>query len=361
MDNNIPWWNINIDNSISSLVKQAIDSKKISQGSLTKELEQELAKHLNVPYVVCTTSGTVALLLAYIASGLRAGDEIITCDRTWIATANSALVLGAKVKVVDCIKNNQLIDTDKIEKEITPKTKLVVPVHMNGDYAFSNKVNDLIGNYDISIVEDSCQAFMSQYQGNRIGYESRFSCYSFGMAKMITSGQGGFITCHDKEDQQLLFQIRDQGLTESKTSIIDSTLSGNFKFTDIQAAMLLPQLSNIDKILAKQQKIYNAYQEDLKSKYISIPIKNIKQGCTPLRVEATCPNPDKFIAKLKEFGVECKRGSLSLSQYPLIQSNIKDFPNSEFFSNHLITLPSGPGQSMDDIYRVIDIINDIFP
>ena len=139
----IDWWCIDVGREEIDAVGSAIQNRHVSQGPLTEEFEAELADLLGVKHVVCTTSGTMALFMAYIASGLKADEVVAMPTRTWIATANPALALGAKLKLIDSEQKRQTIDLDLLDTSLSRSDRIVVAVHMNGTGVDMEKMNAL--------------------------------------------------------------------------------------------------------------------------------------------------------------------------------------------------------------------------
>ncbi len=349
----IDGWRIDVGDAAPERVAAAIRNRQIGQGPLTEELEDRLATILNVADVVCTTSGTTALLMAFLAAGVGPGCEIIVPDRTWVATANAALLLGAKVRLVDVSVDTPLMDPEKIVAQITPGTRIVVPVHLNGRAVTMDALHHLARKYDLDIIEDACQALFSKHQDHYLGSFGRFGCFSLGLAKVLTTGQGGFITCRDKEDGQKLRRIRNQGLGGSQLTEVTQSLGGNFKFTDLQAALALSQLSALPHRLEHQQRLSRAYADELQDipwlRWVPVAMD---QGEIPLRAEFVCSHRTRFIQVMKENGIAVTAMTPSLHEYPHLQADGR-FPNADRYGPTLLTLPSGPEQPMENIFTTI--------
>ena len=355
----IDWWNIELGETEISNVISSIQNRNISQGKVTEDFEIKLAEQLEVPYVVCTTSGTVALLLAYMAIGIGPGDEVIVPNRTYIATAHPALLLGAKIKLVDVYSNKPILDENLIENQITSRTKAIVPVHLNGRSANMEVIDEIAKKHDIVVIEDAAQAFLSKRNGAYLGTLSRFGCFSLGMAKLITTGQGGFLACHIIEDQQKLLRLKNQGIFDVNRDKKFDMLAGNFKFTDIQASIGLAQLTKIQERLNHQVSIYKTYDNGLKSvkclKSIDVEINN---GEIPLRTEYLCTEREKFIELMLQHEIAVISQIPSLNDSPHLESD-GFFKNSQIYSRHLINLPCGPNQPMENVIKTIKVVKEI--
>lgn len=359
MDSRIRVWKIDVGAAAPQSVATAIVNQHISQGPLTEELEQRLSELLGVPHAVCTTSGTNALLLSYLALGIGPDTEVILPDRTWVATANAALLLGAKVVLADVKANTPLIDPAEIDRLVTPATRAIVPVHLNGRQAFIDEVMKVADRHGIPVVEDACQALMARHNERQLGTFGRFGCFSMGMAKLLPTGQGGFVVCRDAEDAARLRQIRNQGLTGASLVERHGRLGGNFKFTDVQAALALSQMDGLSARVERQKAILAAYRAGLGNlaAFRCLDVA-VDAGEVPLRPEFLCSERDRFVAEMTAEGIEVMPNSPNLSQYGHIGS-ARSLPQAEIFTNHMVTLPGGPDQDMNDIRRTIDTIRRI--
>jgi len=355
----INWWNIELGSKEIASVVAAIKNRNVSQGRLTEQLEQALAKLLEIPYVVCTTSGTSALMMAFIALGVGPQDEVIMSNRTFIATAHAAMILGARIRPIDVKHDRPIMDEDLIEKEINPATKVIVAVHLNGRACNMEKIIAIANKYKLPVIEDTAQANLSKFNGKYLGTLSRFGCFSLGMAKLITTGQGGFVVCRSEQDFIKLKRIRNQGVNDVFVDRNYNMLGSNFKFTDIQAAIGLVQLSKTKKKIKHQLSVYRKYKEGLKSvRCLKCVELNVDTGEIPLKAEFLCTERERFIVEMKQRGIVVRAEVPSLNEATHL--NCKgSYVNSQLFSRHLLTLPSGPDQPLKNIERTIDIIKQI--
>lgn len=150
--------------------------------------------------------------MTHMAIGLTPGDEIIVPDRTFIATINAAMMLGARIRLVDVRSDRPLLDPADIEAQLSERTKTIVPVHLNGRAADMEAIQAIADKHGLAVIEDAAQALMSKRRDRHLGTFARFGCFSLGMAKFLTTGQGGFVTCHTREDYHLLQKLKNQGV-----------------------------------------------------------------------------------------------------------------------------------------------------
>ena len=189
----IPWWKTTFGEQEIQKVTEAISNGHISQGPITEEFETRLAEALDVPYVVATTSGSVALLMALMAFGIQPDDEVIVPNRTWIATAHAVKMIGAKVVLVDVQPDLPIMEVAQLEQKITPRTKAIIPVHLSGRSADMDAIREIAKAHGLLIIEDAAQALFSKYRGEYCGTQSDAGCFSFSVAKLLPTGQGGAI------------------------------------------------------------------------------------------------------------------------------------------------------------------------
>lgn len=356
----IPWWNVTLDHRESDAVAVAIANRTIGQGPLTAKFEKVLAERYGVPHVVCTTSGTVALMMTYLAIGMGPGDEVIMPSITWVATANAALMLGAKVVLIDSRPDNLAIDEERIEQAITPRTRLIVPVPLNGSPVNIKRIVEIGQKHGIAVVEDACQSLFS-WDGDRlIGTNTRFACFSLGMAKALTTGQGGFVVCHTEEDAELLRRIRNQGLSDQARNERHNQIGGNFKFTDIQAAIGLSQMDRVDGRLDNQKALYRAYVSGLQGvNGLKIIPVNLDNNEVPLRTEVSCLKREAFVQEMMVRKVELISMSPCLHEYPFLEGDPDQFPHSTPYGKNNLILPSGPDQPVENAHRTVEIARDV--
>ncbi len=359
----INWWNVEVGEEAAPRIVDAIAKGHISQGPVTAEFESALAALLNVPYAVCTTSGTMALTISLLALGIQPGDEVIMPDRTWVATANAALLLGARVRLVDVLPDGPpIMDHDRIEAAITPKTRAILPVHLNGRAVAMEPVLTIAEKHGLGVVEDACPSICSRHRGRFVGTFGRFGCFSLGMAKLLGTGQGGVIVCHDEADYTLLTRIRNQGLSGSAMNERHDVRGGNFKFTDIQAALGLAQLGLLDKRIEHQKAIHQLYLDGLRGldAVTFVPV-DIEAGEIPLRADAMSPDRDRFVREMADRGIAIAPQSPNLSDFPFIADDGRTFANAKRFSDTMLTLPSGPDQPLVNVEKTVETIRAIDP
>jgi perosamine synthetase len=252
--------NVNIDSESIKAVQDVLKSGQLAQGPKVEEFEKAFANYIGTKYAVAVNSGTAALHLALMASGIGQGDEVITTPFSFIASANCCLYCGAVPVFADIDERTFNITPDLIEKRITRKTKAVIAVHLYGQPCDMKEISAICKRHKLILIEDACQAHGAEYDGQKVG-SFGIGCFSFYPTKNMTTGEGGIITTNNEDVAQKARMIRQHG--QSKRYVHD-VLGYNFRMTDIAAAMGICQLKNLDK--TNEKRLENAMYL---SKYIS--------------------------------------------------------------------------------------------
>jgi len=358
----IPWWKINFEKDDSKAIKKSLEDRLITQGQLTERLEQRFAELLGVPFVLLSINGSAALLMALMACGIEPGDEVIVPNLTFIATAQAPLLLGAKIKLVGVESERPVLDVKKVEAAITSRTKAIIPVHSNGRAVDMTSINKIAAKYKIKVIEDAAQALFSKNSFGYLGTQSDVGVFSLGVTKLITTIQGGIIVTKNKELFKRLKKIRNHGMSADTAFYSKSDMLGfNFKFNDLFASIGLTQIKKIKEKINTNLSIYNFYKAELEGlEYIKMMDVNVEAGEIPLWGEVLCVQREKLIRLLKKHNIQAKPFSPNLSDVPYLNSN-KKFKNSQIFADNGLILPSGSGQSKEDLHKVVRVLKESRP
>ena len=355
--NHIPWWKTRLGAEEVKSPMAAIQAGRLSQGEITAELEAKLAEQLKVPYVTLTTSGSVALLLTLIASGIGPGDEVIVSNRTFIATAHAPQLIGARIRLVDTKEDVPLMDPEQVLQNITPNTKAIIPVHLNGRACNLSLLREIADQHGLCLIEDAAQALFSKYKGNYLGGFGHFGCFSLGVTKLITSGQGGFVVTNNKTFHEKLQLLRSHGV-DSPLSEQFGAFGFNFRYTDIQASIALKQLERAPHKIKAHLKLYKQYGECIKD-FRSVRMLKVEtnKGEVPIWIEVLCKERDRLMSFLTKRGIESRKATPNLNVSPHLRDR-RIFRNSDYFEKRLLVLPSGPDQEPKDIERTLKALTD---
>ena len=353
----ISWWRTSFGDGEVEKLRESVQKECIGQGLVTEEFEEEISLALNVPFVVATTNGSAALYMALLSLGIGHGDEVIIPNRTWIASANAILLTGAKVVLVDVRSDLPLIDVAQIQSKITTQTKALMPVHLNGRSADMQGIQRLAEKFGIPIIEDACQAFFSSNSSGYLGTQSDVGCFSLGVTKLVSTGQGGFVVTKNRDVYERLKCIRNHGVTDEFTESYDQ-FGFNFKFTDLLASFGLVQLSRVSKRIVHLNKIYAKYESAIsKFKCVNLLPVNVLSGEIPLYAEVLCPERKELENFLHFHNIQARIVPPDLSTSSCIKDD-GSFPNSIRFSDQGLYLPCGPEQPLENIDFVIDTLYD---
>ncbi len=269
-------------------VKNAIDSHKIcGDGQYTKMCNEWLENRFNAQKVLLTTSGTTALDMAALLCDLKSGDEVILPSFTFSSTATAFVLAGATLVFVDVRPDTMNIDETKIEAAITPKTKVIVPVHYAGVACEMDTIMDIAQRHNLMVVEDAAQGVMSTYKGKALGTIGDFGCYSFHETKNYSMGEGGALVINNPKYNERAEILREKGTNRSKffRGQVDKytwvDFGDSYLPSDMNAAFLWAQLEVADQInsnrLETWNRYYNAFIELEKQGKITLP--TIPEGC----------------------------------------------------------------------------------
>jgi len=216
-----------------------------------KELEQQVAKRVGVPYAVAVNSGTSALLVALIGLGVGPGDEVIVPGYTFIASISS-IIYARAVPILAEVDRTLNLDPADVKRKITPRTKAIMAVHMLGNPARLDKLKAIAEEHKLLLIEDCAQAFGARYKGRAVGSIGDAGTYSFNVYKTITAGDGGMVVTRDEPAYRRFFGIHDQGHSPLRTGVEIGRrpfVGLDFRMTELAAAVLLAQLSKLGAIL----------------------------------------------------------------------------------------------------------------
>lgn len=343
----IPWWNISMGAAASDAVADAVRQRRITCGPLVELFEQRMAALLDVPHAIATSSGSTALTLALMEAGVGPGDEVIVPDRTWIATAHAAHILGATVILADVQQDLPLLSAEAFARAITPRTKAVIPTHLNGRACDMKEIQRIAREHGILVIEDACQALCCKdpQSGHALGTLSHAGCFSFTLAKCITCGQGGLVVTQDAETARRLRLMR----THGTASVIDAhwELPGsNFRMLDVIAALGLSQLDMLEQRLASFSALYARYEDILGSVrgVTLLPVNG--QHAVPIYIEVMCEDRAVLVQYLADKGIESRPMYPDLHEAPhFAAANTGSYPHSRRFAQQCLVLPSGPNRT----------------
>ena len=312
-------------------------------GRLLPEFETKFAAYQNAKYGVAVSNGSVALETALFALDVKPGDEIITTPYTFIATSTAILRAGARPVYVDIDPETYQIDATKIESAITERTRAIMPVHMGGGPVNLDAVLDVAKRHNLLVVEDACQAWGAEWRGRRVGAIGDVGTFSFQTSKNITSGEGGIVVTNRDDVFERSWSYRNVGRVRGGAWYQHEILGWNYRLTEFQAALLLPQLERLPEH-TRQRTASAAYLNQHLSEVPGIAPVRIDERVTQhawhlfmLRFDAEAFDGlprQRFIEALRAEGIPASPGYLTpLSEVGAVQRAIQaTLPEGEIWT-----------------------------
>jgi perosamine synthetase len=346
-------------------VTSVLESGILAQGKKMEEFEQAFAEFIGTKYAVAVSSGTAALHIALLAHGIGPGDEVITTPFSFVATANSILLCGAKPVFADIEEDFFAIDPESIREKISKRTKAIMPVHLYGHPADMKSIAELAQEHGLIIVEDACQAHGATFNGQKVGSFGA-GCFSFYPTKNMTTGEGGMITTNREDIARRSRMIRNHGSSQRYSCEI---LGSNMRMNELSAALGLVQLH---KLLAHNQKRQDnaAYLSQKLCGILGIELPKVRQGCQhvfhqyTIRITEESPiSRDELAGILKEGGIESGiYYPIPIHKQPLYRKlGYNDILTvSEKMTRQVISLPIYPGVTKKDLDCISEVIKEVF-
>jgi perosamine synthetase len=359
----IDWWEPQVGGKEKELLLQVLDSNFLNDGEFTTRFEQQLADLLGCKHAVAVTSGTSALFLALAASGIGPGDEVIVPDITFIATANAVSMTGAKPVLVDIDPDTLNLSPAEFKKSITSKTKAVIPVHISGRPADMTPILEIAENHDLVVIEDAAEALLSKLNGKCLGTYGKAGIMSFSPNKTITTGQGGVILTDDDALEVRLRELKDQGRPVRGTGGDDNhdRIGYNFKLTNIQAAIGIAQLDELENRTNRMKETYLQYVDGLKGlEELTLFPFTVEKGEVPQWVDALSPRRDELVEYLLKQNIICRKFWFPLHTHKPYSLPDDQFPQSTTLSLKAFWLPSSFLLTKTEIEQVCQHIRSFF-
>jgi perosamine synthetase len=359
VNRNLEFWTPQFGPEEKELVASVIDTGFLNDGEMTERFEKQVAELLGIRHVVATTSGTTAIFLALAGIGVGPGDEVIVPDVTFIATANAVTLTGAKAILADIDPHRLTLDPGCTERAITSRTKAIVPVHVSGRAADLGAIMDIAMRHGLFVVEDAAEALFSKHKSRCLGTFGIAGCFSLSPNKTITTGQGGLVATDDDRLHVRLRELKDQGRPVRGTGGNDThgSVGFNFKFTNLQAAVGVGQLKDLQRRLERMKSIQSVYAEGLRGiRGISILPFCLKDGEVPQWTDAIVDRCQDLYDHLAAKGIRGRRFWHPLHTQPPYRLPDDQFPNSAKTIPHAMWLPSAFTLSDIDAMTVCDEI-----
>ncbi len=343
---------------IESGIARVLEHGQYILGPEVTELEERLAQYTSSAYCIAVANGTDALQIALMALGVGPGDEVIMPSFSYIATAETAVLLGAKPVYVDIDPATYLMDPDFLESGITSRTRAIVPVSLYGQCADYDAINAIADRYNLPVIEDAAQSFGASYKGKKSCNLTTVGCTSFFPSKPLGCyGDGGAIFTNDLELATIARQIARHGQDRRYHHI---RVGVNSRLDTLQAAILIPKLGILDDEIAARQKVSEQYAVlgDLSTVKALPHIQPCNQSAWAqftVRVE----NRSDVQAALKAFGVPTAvHYPMPLAKQPAVADLTASLPLSEAAADTVLSLPMHAYMMGADINKVVEAFTE---
>lgn len=364
---NIPYLDLTIqyaaiEPQLNDIVQKVLKSGQYILGPEVGECEKKLAEFTGAPFCVSAASGTDALLMALLAHGVSAGDEIIMPAFSFFATAEAVALIGAKPVFCDIEEDSFNIDVKQIESLITNKTKGILPVSLYGQVPDLNEINEIAAKHNLVVMEDAAQSFGAQYEGKVSGNLSAYSCTSFFPAKPLGCfGDGGAVFCQTEEDYNKLTQIRNHG---QESRYYHTKLGINGRLDTLQCAIILVKLERYPWEIKQRQKVAKAYDEAFTSiEQIKTPVVRSGRDSVYAQYTIKVENRDQVQKTLMELGVPTSiHYPKGMHEQPALAQFKPQHPLTitEKVCEQVLSLPLYADMPEDHIAHVIDSVKKVF-
>jgi len=350
-------------------IAAVVASGWVSQGPQVRAFEQAFAARVGAPDAVATSSCTSALQLALHASGVGIGDEVIVPSLSFIATANSVWHCGATPVFADIDPRTFNVDPAAVERVITERTRVIMPVHQLGLPAEMDPILQLAADRGLTVVEDAACAVGAKYRSRPVGSLGPLACFSLHPRKVITTGEGGMIAVHDPEVAARLRRLRQHAMDVSDLArhsaedvIVERYPERGFnaRMTDLQATLGLCQLQILDEILDSRRRLAERYTERLADvPYVEPPYEPGYAQRTwqsyAVRLGAGAPiDRLELMRRLLRDGVATRRGVMAIHREGAYGGFHPGLSHTEAAERDVLMLPLFPDLSMEQQDHVIE-------
>ncbi|MGB3290157.1 MAG: DegT/DnrJ/EryC1/StrS family aminotransferase [Burkholderiaceae bacterium] len=340
-----------IKTQIDTNIARVLAHGKFILGPEVAELEERLAAYIGAKHCISCANGTDALQIAQMALGIGVGDEVITPGFTYIATAETVAVLGAKPIYVDIDPRTCNLDSTQLEAAITPRTRAIIPVALYGQCADMDAINAIAARYGIPVIEDAAQSFGATYKGRHSGNLSTIACTSFFPSKPLGCyGDGGALFTNDDELATIIRQIARHGQDRRYHHI---RVGMNSRLDTLQAAILLPKLDILAEEIELRQHVARRYDTLLRAAGIDTPHIESHNVSAWAQYTVRVANRDAVQATLHAAGIPTAvHYPIPLNQQPAVANPNAHLPAGDAAAREVLSLPMHPYLPEDQAQKI---------
>jgi UDP-4-amino-4-deoxy-L-arabinose-oxoglutarate aminotransferase len=360
-------------------VGEVLRSGWITTGPGTTRFEERFSDYVNASGAVAVSSATAGMHIALKAMGIGPGDEVITPSMTWVSTVNLIVLAGATPVFADVDRDTLNVSAESVEKCLTSRTKLIIPVHFAGGAVDMKSIRSLAGDRDLAIIEDAAHAVGTRTEEGLVGGTGT-SIFSFHPIKVMTTGEGGMICSDDDEFLATTRRLRFHGLgadawerTSQGRVPQAEVLEPGYKYnlTDVAAVFGLSQLERLETFIDLRQELVDIYRQRLPEVESIIPLADPvgtsrhSRSLFVVRLDGGAPEMDRdlLMARLKERNIGTGLHFRAVHEHAYYRRNPGlwrgDLPNTEWNSRRIFSLPLFPGMSSSDVHQVVDELKGV--
>ena len=367
-----PW----ISGDDKKIINKTLSQSMLTLGPQLEKFEADFCKYSKAKYAIAVSNCTAALHLSLMALGITKDDEVIIPDLTFVADANAVLACNAKPVIVDINKENFFLSLSSIKKNITKRTKAIIPVHIYGQVCNIDEILDLAKDNNLKVVEDCAHAVGTFHKSKHVGTLGNTGCFSFYPTKNITTAEGGMVTTNSKEIAEKVRQLRSHGMTKSLKSrysseypwVFDIVEPGyNYRLDEIRSALGITQLKRIKKINELRKKASLYYHKNLQNiPGIILPdmVTDRSHSYHLYTIRVTKPfklSRNQLYKKLKDNGIRTTVYWMPIHEYAAYRKFAKksNVVNTAKIYDEILALPLFPNISKKHQDAVINVIKSI--
>ena len=364
-----PW----ISSDDKRIVNTALDQTMLTFGPQLEKFESDFSKYTKAKYAIAVSNCTAALHLSLKALGIKENDEVIIPDLTFVADANAILACNAKPTIVDINKNNFFLSISNLKKNITKKTKAVIPVHIYGQVCNINEVLDVAKANNLKVVEDCAHAIGTFHKSKHVGTIGNTGCFSFYPTKNITTAEGGMVITNSKNIADKVRQLRSHGMSKSLKSryadgypwVFDISEPGyNYRLDEIRCALGISQLRRIAKINKMRKtaaSYYNSKLHNISGIILPDMVKDKSHSYHLYIIRVTKSfgmSRNQLFKKLKDYGIRTTVYWMPIHMYTAYKkfSRTSNIKNTSKTYDEILALPLFPNITRKHQNSVINCI-----
>lgn len=321
------------------------------------QFEKKFQKYVGSKECICVNSGTAALHLALSSLDLK-GKEVILPSLSFVSTAHAVLYNGGKPVFVDVNPKTLCLEPELVEKKINSKTAVILPVHFAGMPAELDRFKKMTNDWKITLIEDAAHACGSTFNKKRIGSHGDLVCFSFHPVKNLAMPSGGLISMNNSDFRKLKNDFNAKrwcGITNRKNSFYNvKEIGWNFYLNEFSAAIGLAQLRKLDTLNEKRKQIARRYSTEINLDH-KMPFD---PNCCYHFYWIIAKNRNKLRKKLEKAGIETGIHYIPIHKFSMYKKQATKLPTTEKLSDSIITIPTHPNLSDEDIHRIIKSINE---